>query len=131
MFKFSLMRVRAKLSYYAFQKRRTINEHVLYQIQRSYNELTNTKQIPQIAPYPPELIQEFDEILNAPLCQTIQLMMDLTLKPQIYKRKMDIYKKRELEQFGVSKESELTLEQRELYQQIIDRNVVKHEDFTK
>ena len=29
MFKFSLMRVRAKISYYAFQKRRTINEHII------------------------------------------------------------------------------------------------------
>lgn len=51
MFKYTLMRVRAKIGYHAFQKRMTINEHIITQIFRSYKELTKTKQIEPIAPY--------------------------------------------------------------------------------
>lgn len=43
MFKYTLMRVRAKIGYHAFQRRMTVNEHILSQILRSYNELTKTK----------------------------------------------------------------------------------------
>lgn len=43
MFKYTMMRVRAKIGYYAFMNRRTINEHILVAIQRSYNELTQSR----------------------------------------------------------------------------------------
>ena len=42
MFKYTIMRVRAKISYYAFQRRMIINEHIISQILRSYNELTKS-----------------------------------------------------------------------------------------
>lgn len=87
MFKYTMMRVRAKISYYAFMNRRTINEHIIYSIQRSYNELTQSKQIPPIAPYTKELIDEFDMILNAPVCSTLKLLMDLAKNPIVVERK--------------------------------------------
>lgn len=56
MFKYTLMRIRAKIGYHAFQKRMTVNELILTQVLRSYNELTQTNQIPPIASYTPEYI---------------------------------------------------------------------------
>ena len=52
MFKYTLMRIRSKIGYIAFQNRMTINELIITQIQRSYLELSKSKQIKPIDPYP-------------------------------------------------------------------------------
>lgn len=66
MFKFSLMRVRSKISYCAFRKRMPVAELMLRQIYSSYNALTNSGSIPRIAPYPKTTLQFFDELINDP-----------------------------------------------------------------
>lgn len=104
------MRIRAKIGYHAFQRRMTVNEHIMTQILRSYNELTKSNQIPKIAPYTPEFIREFDNLLLAPSCETLPLLMDMAKNPVLVARKEFIFKKRELMKFGVKYEHELTLE---------------------
>lgn len=116
MFKYTLMRVRAKIGYHAFQRRMTINEHILTQVLRSYNELTKSKQIPPIAEYPPEFLRQFDNILTAPSAQTLPLLIEMAQNQVLLERKKYIFKKRELMKFGVKHEHELTLEQRAEYQ---------------
>lgn len=104
MFKYTLMRVRAKIGYHAFQRRMTINEHILTQVLRSYNELTKTNQIPPIAQYSPEYIRQFDNILSAPSSQTLPLLMEMAQNQVLLERKKYIFKKRELMKFGVKYE---------------------------
>ena len=83
MFKFTMMRVRAKIGYHAFQKRMTINELICSQILSSYNTLTRNGHIPPIAPYPKELISKFDELVNSPQFQIVEFMMDLSRHPVV------------------------------------------------
>ena len=87
MFKYTLMRIRAKIGYHAFQRRMTINEHILTQILRSYNELTKTNQIPPIAPYTKEYIDKFENILSAPANDLLPLMMEMAQNPVLIERK--------------------------------------------
>lgn len=65
MFKYLLMKVRIKIGYAAFQKRMTISELFIDRIYSSYKALTRTNSIPEIAPYPQQLLQEFDELLDS------------------------------------------------------------------
>lgn len=88
----------------------TVNELLITQILRSYNELQKTNQIPPIAPYSRELINHFDDILNAPVCNILSCMMNLAKNPVLAERKATIFKKRELNRMGVDYEHELTLE---------------------
>ena len=64
MFKFSMMRVRSKISYHAFKKRKTISEFMLRAILNEYNCLIRHGSIPQIAPYSKNLLKKFDLFLN-------------------------------------------------------------------
>ena len=52
MFKYTLMKIRAKIAYQAYQSRMSVNEVFLTQILNSYEELTNSGSIPPIAAYP-------------------------------------------------------------------------------
>lgn len=122
MFKYTLMRIRNKIGYYAFQARMTINELIITQIQRSYVELTKSKQIPPVAPYTDKMIDQFTEMLEAPNCDPMKLLMDLASHPVIYQRKYHIFKQRELRKFGVCSEQELTLEQRVKFQETLESN---------
>lgn len=51
MFKYKMIRFRQKISYYAFKKRRIVNEYIMSRILKSYNHLVYTKQITHAAPY--------------------------------------------------------------------------------
>jgi len=64
MFKFTMMRVRSKISYHAFKKRKTISEFILGAILKEYNCLTRHGSIPQIAPYSKNLMKKFEIFLN-------------------------------------------------------------------
>ena len=112
MFKYTLMRVRAKIGYHAFQRRMTVCEHVLSQILRSYNELTKTNQIPPIAPYSQSLQKKFEFILDAPSASLMPMLMEFGQDPALKARKEIIFRRKELARFGVKNEQELTLEQR-------------------
>lgn len=125
MFKYTLMRVRAKIGYHAFQRRMTINEHIMTQILRSYNELTRSNQIPRIAEYSTDYIRQFENILVAPAAQTLPLLMELAQNQVYLDRKEQIFKQKTLMKFDVRYEHELTLEQREQYEEIIEKNVGK------
>lgn len=72
------MRVRAKIGYHAFQRRMTVNEHILSSVLRSYNELTKTNQIPPIAPYSASLIKKFEYILDAPASCLMPMLMEFS-----------------------------------------------------
>lgn len=97
MFKYMLMRVRHKISYYSFQNRMTINELFLTTILRSYRELTKSGSIPKIAPYTDETMRYFVELMNTPnSSEVMKNLFVLARDPVIRKRKEEIYKKKEL-----------------------------------
>lgn len=60
MFKYTLMKIRSKIAFESFQKRKTINEIMLTQMLNSYEVLTSTGSIPPIAYYPQPLLDYFD-----------------------------------------------------------------------
>lgn len=51
MFKYKMMRIRSKIGYSSFKRRKTVSELLVNQILRSYNKLVSTKQIAPIADY--------------------------------------------------------------------------------
>lgn len=91
-FKYTLMRIRSKISYHAFRKHMSVNEFMISAIARSYKQLTEAGEIPVSAPYSPEICSLFEEILDAPMAKTINGLMQMALDPVIKKRKEDIYR---------------------------------------
>ena len=48
--------------------------------------------------------------MNAPMCSTVQLLIELSKNPILIKRKAEIYMNKELKKYKVTHESELNPE---------------------
>lgn len=99
-FKYLMMRVRTKISYYAFRKQMTINEFIIDQIARSYSILKYKQEIPATAAYTSESLKLFEELFDAPIERTVSGLMQLNRDPVVIKRKGQFYKLKEINNLG-------------------------------
>lgn len=123
-----MMRVRSKISYYAFRKHMTVNEFIISQIARSYKVLTEGLEIPVSAPYSIKTWNLFEDILDAPMAKTIDGLMQLAHDPVIKKRKEQIYKYRELKLLGVRSVDQLDQVNQKGIHILFEKNIGDNDD---
>lgn len=63
-FKFTLKRIRSKISYYAFKNRMVVSEYMMHTILKSYNELVRSDAVTPISIYSDALLMDFDRMLD-------------------------------------------------------------------
>lgn len=127
-YKYNLMRVRAKIAYQAFQNRMSINELFIKQIQESYRLLRYSGSIPPCAEYSDEILEEFHNMIEGEGSgNTILKLINMNLDPVLRKRKDFLYMKAELKGFGMRELEELEPPQREYFQERYKANTDKSE----
>lgn len=62
-------------------------------------------------------------MLHSPVNDVITALQALNKDPELIRRRIQIFKQRELRKLGVASENELTLEQRGEYQAVLDKNI--------
>ena len=82
-FKYTLMKIRSKIAYSAFQNRMSINEVFLNRILDSYTVLTESGSIPPIANYSPALMEYFDKALVQAEMSVVDVLFTLNGNPTI------------------------------------------------
>lgn len=124
-FKYKIMRVRAKICYQAFQNRQSINELFVSQIMDSYVSLTASGSIPKTADYTEETMIEFNDILNGDSAggDTINRLMVWHMDPQIMARKRFIYERKEIVGLGYNSMDEVPGDIRKNLEALIERNM--------
>lgn len=100
-FKYTLMKIRSKIAYQAFQSRMSINELFISQISDSYEILTENGDIPKVADYSQECIEKFDAILDGDFNSCMQKLIQHNLDPVVRQRKETLYRQRELKDLGL------------------------------
>lgn len=121
-FKFTLKRIRSKISYHAFKNRMVVSEYMMHIILKSYNELVRSGSIEPIQYYSKDLLVRFDRMLDDYQTNTIDDLRELAQYDQIRERKSKMRMMRELKNRGVKSLDELPEEEQKELIAIVNIN---------
>lgn len=123
MFRYRLMKVRSKISYHAFRNNMTINELMLTQILKSFEELKESRSIPRYPEYSSQLVDDMANAIGADMSSCIMAMFEINKNPQIRQRKNILYRGREMQALGYRNVDDMPPKLRKGFERLISENL--------